>query len=184
MLSKQPIRAGYSAKTAAVIGAQNLTKLNVAEAIEKAKAKRSKRAELTADWVIDELRKIAGANMGDFMKASPSGDPYLDFSALPRDQTAALHEVTVEDYVDGRGDNARDVKRVKFKLYDKRAALVDLGRHLGLFEIKHRIEGKIEVEVSNVREIITGRIARLAAARRVADDNSRVEPGTTAGTAA
>jgi hypothetical protein len=48
------IRAGYSAKTAAVIGAQNLTKLNVAEAIEKAKAKRSERTELTADWVIDQ----------------------------------------------------------------------------------------------------------------------------------
>jgi phage terminase small subunit len=138
------IRAGYSAKTATVIGAQNLTKLNVAEAIEKAKAKRSERAGLTSDMVIDELRKIGFANMADYMKAGPGGDPYLDFSALTRDQTAALHEVTVEDYVDGRGDDARAVKRTKFKLYDKRAALVDLGRHLGLFEIKHRIAGKIE----------------------------------------
>jgi hypothetical protein len=35
---------------------------------------------------------------------------------------------------DGRGENARAVKRVKFKLRDKRAALVDLGRHLGMFQ--------------------------------------------------
>jgi hypothetical protein len=44
-----------------VIGAQNLTKLNVAETIEKAQAKRAERAELTGDMVVDELRKIAGA---------------------------------------------------------------------------------------------------------------------------
>jgi hypothetical protein len=35
-------------------------------------------------------------------------DPYLDFAALTRDQAAALQEVTIEDYVDGRGDNARE----------------------------------------------------------------------------
>src|SRR5271165_2956083 len=45
------IRAGYSAKTAAVIGAQNLRKLKVAEAIEKARTKRAERTELTQDWV-------------------------------------------------------------------------------------------------------------------------------------
>jgi hypothetical protein len=61
------IRAGYSAKTAKVIGAQNLTKLNIAAAIEKA---RTERAELTGDMVFDELRKIAGANMADYMKST------------------------------------------------------------------------------------------------------------------
>ncbi len=28
------------------------------------------------------------------------------------------------------------IKRVKFKLYDRSAALVHLGRHLGLFDMK------------------------------------------------
>jgi hypothetical protein len=55
-------------------------------------------------------------------------------SKLTRDQAAALAEVTVDDFVDGRGENARAVKRVKFKLHDKRAALVDLGRHIGIFQ--------------------------------------------------
>ena len=39
---------------------------------------------MTADWVVDELRKIADVNMADYMKSTPSGDPYLDFSALTR----------------------------------------------------------------------------------------------------
>ena len=76
------IRAGYSAKTARVIGHENLTKPDIAAAIKKAMAERAERTELTADWVVDELRKIAGANMADYMKANPAGDPYLDFSAL------------------------------------------------------------------------------------------------------
>ena len=42
-------------------------------------------------------------------------------------------EVVVEDFVDGRGEDARDVRRVKFKLADKKGALVDIGRHLGMF---------------------------------------------------
>src|SRR5271166_5586839 len=43
------IRAGYSAKTARVIGHENLTKPDIAAAIEKAKAKRAERTELTSD---------------------------------------------------------------------------------------------------------------------------------------
>ena len=111
------VRAGYSAKTARVIGHENRTKLNVAAAIEKARTAHAERAELTADWVIDELRKIAAANLADYVSKTSDGDPYLDFSALTRDQTAALSEVTVEDFVDGRGQDARAVRRVKFKLY-------------------------------------------------------------------
>jgi phage terminase small subunit len=67
------------------------------------------------------------------LKVGPTGDPVLDFSALTRDQAAALVEVVVEDFVNGRGEDARDVRRVKFKLADKKGALADMGRHLGMF---------------------------------------------------
>jgi phage terminase small subunit len=80
-----------------------LTKPDIAAAIEKAKAERAEGTGLTGDMVIDELRKIGFANMLDYMKSTPEGDPYLDFSALTRDQGAVLQEVTVEDFVDGRG---------------------------------------------------------------------------------
>src|SRR5271166_2896559 len=60
------IRAGYSAKTARVIGHENLTKPEIAAAIEKAKAKRAERTELTSDMVVDELRKIGFAKRVKF----------------------------------------------------------------------------------------------------------------------
>ncbi|MGO3890095.1 MAG: terminase small subunit [Paenalcaligenes sp.] len=132
------IRSGYSKKTARQIGEQNLSKLDIATAIQEAQQKRSERTEITQDMVLQELAKIGFANMQDYMKVSPDGDPFLDFKDLTRSQAAALSEVTVEDFKEGRGDDARDVRRVKFKLHDKKGALVDIGRHLGMF--KDRIE--------------------------------------------
>jgi phage terminase small subunit len=136
------IRAGYSEDSAKSIGCENLTKPNVQDAIAEARAKISARIGVTQERVISELAKIGFANMQNYMRTTSDGDPYLDFSALTEEQTAALSEVTVDDYVDGRGEDARKVKRVKFKLHDKRAALVDLGRHLGIFHDNLRLAGK------------------------------------------
>jgi phage terminase small subunit len=49
-------------KAARFIGAENLTKPNIAAALEKARAKRAERCELTADWVVDELRKTPSSD--------------------------------------------------------------------------------------------------------------------------
>ena len=37
----------------------------------------------------------------------------------------------MDDYVDGRGENAREVCKVKFKLGDKRAAMMDIAKLFG-----------------------------------------------------
>lgn len=133
------IRTGYSAKTAEQQASRLLSNVKVKEVIQEAIAARSARTEITQDMVLRELAKIGFSNMQDYMKTGPDGDPYLDFSNLTRDQAAALTEVTVEDFKDGRGEDVRDVRRIKFKLADKRAALVDMGKHLGMFkdEINH-----------------------------------------------
>jgi phage terminase small subunit len=140
------IRAGYSEKTAAAIGCENLSKPAIQAAVAVAMEKRQKRTEVTQDFVIGELLKIARANMMNYMRAGADGDPYLDFSKLTEEQAAALSEVTVDDYVEGRGENSRAVKRVRFKLYDKRAALVDLGRHLGMFTDNVKHSGGLTIE--------------------------------------
>lgn len=101
------------------------------------------RLAITKERVLGELAAIGFANMLDYMQVGAGGDPVLNFADLTRDQAAALAEVTVEDFKDGRGEGSRDVRRVKFKLHDKKGALVDLGKHLGLFV--ERFEGSLTV---------------------------------------
>lgn len=147
------IRAGYSAKTAAAQGSRLLSYAKIAAAVQAGRARMSEKLEVTQDRIVAELAKLGFANMADYMRTGPDGDPYLDFSALTRDQAAALTEVTVEDFKDGRGEEVRNVRRVKFKLADKRAALVDLGKHLGLFTEKVEHSGTVTV-TSITRRII------------------------------
>lgn len=151
-------RAGYSARTANQQASRLLANVNIQAAIAAGQAERGRRTEITADRVLAELGKLGFANMLDYMQPGPGGDPTLDFTSLTRDQAAALQEVTVEDYVDGRGEDARDVKRVKFRLADKRAALVDIGRHLGMFKDRVEHTGKDGAELVP-RETAPGRLA-------------------------
>jgi hypothetical protein len=57
-------------------------------------------------------RGVAGRTL-EITASGPSGDPVLDFSNLTREQASALTEVTVDDYIDGRGEGAREVRKEK-----------------------------------------------------------------------
>jgi phage terminase small subunit len=61
------IRAGYSPKTAKEIGAQNLTKLNIQNAIEAAQNKREQRTEITQDMVLQRWWAIATADPNEII---------------------------------------------------------------------------------------------------------------------
>ena len=52
------IRAGYSAKSADVIGYQLLGKTSVSDAITGLQAARSSRTEITQDWALTSLQKV------------------------------------------------------------------------------------------------------------------------------
>jgi phage terminase small subunit len=71
--------------------------------------------------------------MMDYIKVQSDGTAYTDHSSLTREQAGAIQEITVDEYVEGRGDEARIVKKVKIKLSEKRGSLELIGRHLGMF---------------------------------------------------
>jgi phage terminase small subunit len=116
-------------------------KPHVYAALRAAQTKLAEKTGITVERVLTEYAKLGFSNMADYMRVGADGDPVLDFSALSRDQAAALAEVTVEDFRDGRGEEARDVRRVKFKLSDKKAALDSIAKHLGMFVDKHEHSG-------------------------------------------
>lgn len=54
------IRAGYSKRTARSVGAENLTKPDIAAALEKARAAMAERANLSAGQVLERLEGLYG----------------------------------------------------------------------------------------------------------------------------
>ena len=109
-------------------------------------AERSERTEITADLVLQELALIGFADMSTYMRLD-GGVSAVDLSNLPPDATKVIAEIT-QDSVIGN-DGAESVVRTKVKLYDKRAALVDIGRHLGMFTDNLNVKGGVHWVISD-----------------------------------
>ena len=126
--------AGYSktmSAASAAVEAQKLLKkpkiaARIAQLTERKQQRIEARFDITLDKVIQELAAIGFANMQNYVDIDDDGQPSLDFSDLTPQQFAAIGELTIEDI--------GTVKRTKFKLLDKKAALIKLGEHLGGFK--------------------------------------------------
>jgi phage terminase small subunit len=129
--TRAAIRAGYSAKTAQPASSRLLSKVMISEEVGRRKEELAK--QVPPERIVRELARIGFANISDYMRQVGDNDLVPDLRSCTREQMAAVQEIIVEEYTEGKGENARPVKRVRFKLHDKRAALVDLGRHVGLF---------------------------------------------------
>lgn len=110
--------------------------------IKKRQEAAAKKYELNEEWVIQRLMKIADASLGDVVIEM---GPEADLMKLTPEQRYALAEYKSEIYVDGKGDQARDVKRVSVKLADKLAALEKLGKRLGLFTENVKLDASDEL---------------------------------------
>lgn len=131
--TRAAIRAGYSARTAASIANENLRKPEIAAAIDAARAEMQVRTEVTADRVIQELAKIAFLDVRKLFNADGSLKAVHE---LDDDTAAALVSLDVRLT---ESENGEITKTARIKLADKRAALVDLGRHLGIFDAKREL---------------------------------------------
>lgn len=89
--------------------------------------------EVNAETVVQELAALGFSTMADYIRVQPDGTAVIDLAGLTERQLAAIQEVTVDEYVEGKGEGARNVKRVKLRLVDKGQNLERLGRYLKLF---------------------------------------------------
>lgn len=92
---------------------------------------------VTKEKITAELAKLGFSNMLDYVTIGPGGLPFVDLTALNRDKAAAIQEVIIEESMRHETNEAGEkeavpVRKVRFKLADKRAALVDMARHLGM----------------------------------------------------
>lgn len=148
-------RAGYAN---ASTGRELLKKPWIRAAVDEAIAARRARVQVDQDAVIQELAKIGFANITDVMRwgevqreidmpeagegsklvIKESAVMLMPSDMIPANVAAAIAEVS--ETKDG----------VRVKMHDKRAALVDLGRHLGVFSDNLNVNMKAKVLQGNV----------------------------------
>ena len=161
------IRAGYSTATAYSIGQRLLKNVEISAALEAAMAERQARTEITADMVIRELAKIAFLDPRKFFRRDGSLVPVHE---LDDDAAAGLTGLDVTINV---GEDGVETRTAKIKLADKRAALVDLGKHLGLIEPKKAL-GSVENPLQLLIRSVQGNALPVVA--RVPDDEDEEWP--------
>jgi len=127
-------RGNRKKTTLAVVASALAHEPAVANRIAEIQMQIATRTEITAQRVLEELAKIGFASYGDFLKLDENGRTTVDVASLTKDQLAAISEMEINTSEDGK-------QRIKVKLHDKRAALMDIGKHLGMFREKIEISG-------------------------------------------
>jgi phage terminase small subunit len=143
------IRAGYSEKTAYSSGQRLLKSVEIQAGLAEWQRKMASDLEITPKRVLKEWAGIAFGNIDDFT----DDEGRIDLSKATRAQKATISEITTETYVEGHGEDAETVKRVKLKFHSKTQSLDALSKHLGLFETDNKQKG---VDVDALRELIRG----------------------------
>jgi len=134
------IRAGYSKKTARQIADQNLSKLDIKAALEKRMQSRSARTEITQDMVLRELAKIGFSDIRKVIRWGETQVRMVDGEDDAPEDMVPYHGLALIDSTEVDDSTAAAIAEVsqgrdglKVKLHDKKGALVDIGRHLGMF---------------------------------------------------
>ena len=171
------IRAGYSKSGPNVTACRLLSRDNVQAAIAAGMAARSERTKITQDMVLEELAKLAFSDPRKFFRE----DGTIKHPTELDDKTAAaLAQFEIkEEFADEDPDEEIEPQphggglrrqygrktfsgyTTKIKWADKRASLVDIGKHLGMF-----IDRK-EIKVGELERLdddsLNARIAQAAA---------------------
>jgi len=125
------IRAGYSEKTANEQAAALLAKLSIKQRVKELQDKIGERLDLTADMVVNELKALGFYSIQDFIADDNSIEA---IKQLDREKAKPIVGIKVIERYVGTGENVEKIVTTEIKTADKRAALVDLGKHLGIFE--------------------------------------------------
>ncbi len=135
-------------ETAAVNGSRLLRNAKVKDYLDKRIKDRERRTEITQDKVLKELAKIAFDDIKNYLEyktvqtvvAYDDGEPIIDYR-------------TIVDLKDSATIDTRNISEItigkdgqfKFKLYCKDNALVQLGKHLGMFADKIEHSGSVNI---------------------------------------
>jgi phage terminase small subunit len=138
------IRAGYSKKTAKVIGCQNLTKLNVIQSVFESMENREKNVETSAEWVLKALHGEAIADIADLYDKLGSLKPIHDWPIVWRTGLVTGVKTKQEhEYIDGQKVPNGVVTEIKLSDRVKRLELI--GKHHAMFTDNVNLGGEVHL---------------------------------------
>jgi phage terminase small subunit len=121
------IRAGFSKRSAAQLGWQQMEKPQVKARVKELMDKRSNEVEINAEWVLRRLSYIADVDLKD---AYDKDGQLLRLSEMPENLRRAVSSLDVyENFLDG----VEVGETKKLRMFDKVRALEQIGRHLGMW---------------------------------------------------
>jgi len=133
------IRAGYATASARQIAAENLSKPDIEAAVAAGKAQQLAACGLSAERVLEELRRIAFSDLRRLF--TPDGD-LRSVCELSDEEAATLASVEVIIKNAAAGDGQTDTIH-KIRAWDKVRGLELLAKHFGL--LTERLEHRGEV---------------------------------------
>ena len=139
------LKAGYSSKTARSQAQRLLTKVDIQTAIQKFKNKMEKQTAVTLERVVNELAKVAFANMSDVLEVEENKLRIKNLSELSSDVQASIAEITESDTAFG--------KRRTIKMHNKLTSLDALMKHLGGYlTVDQMIDRMSETQLDQLTE--------------------------------
>lgn len=127
--TRAAIAAGYAPRSASVTSCRLLRNAKVRAEVSQVTEQRLERLEVTAEAVIQELAKVAFANMKDYLSVREDGSVYVDVSEITSVQAAGLADLRIDECRTEKGC----IRRTRLKLGPKTRALELLGKHLKLW---------------------------------------------------
>jgi len=125
------IRAGYSENTANEQASRLLTNVNIQTKVSELRDGIQERTNITADNVVKELAKIGFMTIDELFEEDGC---FKKVAKLSDKAKASVSSVKITERTYGKDDRETTEKTTEMKLWDKGKALVELGKHLGIFK--------------------------------------------------
>jgi phage terminase small subunit len=154
-ISKAAKEAGYSPVFILKKCHLLMRRPHIIDEIKRLQSRLDNFAEKSATDVVNELSKIGFSQPSDYLKPDPlNGDKWIGKSPneLTAPQRVAIARINCRDVKIGKDEDGNDMFRQEYSyhLHDKLNALIQMGRHYGLFDDKLKISGPVHNMFANI----------------------------------
>lgn len=143
-------RAGYSFHTRGEQGTRLLADQRVKDYLATRTKKIMSVTGITPERILQELALIGFSKVGDVLSKDENGKLFLDLDTIDQDK---LNGLGLEFTTDANGKVV--LGKVKVSPADKAAALINMGKHMGMFKEQVEHSGVLTLEQLVMNSMIT-----------------------------